>query len=83
MNCRTEIFSKVVQFGGGCGIITSDIKFAGANFAVQRHGLRNTASLRTFYHQILLSDDKRRRTAVSVYTDLIYGIIISDMSFCR
>ena len=27
----------------------------------------------------LLSDDKIRRTAVSVYTDLIYGIITSDL----
>lgn len=32
MNCRTEIFLKVVQFRGGCGIITSDIKFAESEF---------------------------------------------------
>ena len=35
---------------GKCGIITSDLKSAEADFAVQKHGLRRTASLRTFYH---------------------------------
>ena len=39
-------------------IITSDIKSAESGFCRALHGLRSTASLRTFFRQILLSVDK-------------------------
>ncbi|EDR99697.1 hypothetical protein EUBSIR_02769 [[Eubacterium] siraeum DSM 15702] len=48
------------------------------DYPVHKHGRRLPASLRTFYHQILLPLAKVRRTAVSAYADLICDIITSD-----
>ena len=61
---------------GKCGIITSDLKSAGSGFCRAKARLAEHRTSENILPLNLLSDDKIRRTAVSVYTDLIYGIII-------
>ena len=61
---------------GKCGIITSDLKSAGSGFCRAKARLAAHRTSENILPLNLLSDDKIRRTAVSVYTDLIYGIII-------
>ena len=73
---------------GKCGIITSDLKSAGSGFCRAKARLAEHRTSENILPLNLLSDDKIRRTAVSVYTDLIYGIITSDLKsagsgFCR
>ena len=73
---------------GKCGIITSDLKSAGSGFCRAKARLSAHRTSENILPLNLLSDDKIRRTAVSVYTDLIYGIITSDLKsagsgFCR
>ena len=58
------------------GIITSDLKSAGSGFCRTKARLAAHRTSENILPLNLLSDDKIRRTAVSVYTDLIYGIII-------
>ena len=60
---------------GKCGIITSDLKSAGSGFCRAKARLAAHRTSENILPLNLLSDDKIRRTAVSVYTDLIYGII--------
>ena len=61
---------------GKCGIITSDLKSAGSGFCRAKARLAEHRTSENILPLNLLSDDKIRRTAVSVYTDLIYGIIM-------
>ena len=61
------------------GIITSDLKSAGSGFCRAKARLAAHRTSENILPLNLLSDDKIRRTAVSVYTDLIYGIITSDL----
>ena len=77
-----------LQVWGKCGIITSDLKSAGSGFCRAKARLAEHRTSENILPLNLLSDDKIRRTAVSVYTDLIYGIITSDLKsagsgFCR
>jgi len=65
-----------LQVWGKCGIITSDLKSAGSGFCRAKARLAAHRTPENILPLNLLSDDKIRRTAVSVYTDLIYGIII-------
>ena len=58
------------------GIITSDLKSAGSGFCRAKARLAEHRTSENILPLNLLSDDKIRRTAVSVYTYLIYGIII-------
>ena len=63
---------------GKCGIITSDLKSAGSGFCRAKARLAAHRTSENILPLNLLSDDKIRRTAVSVYTDLIYGIICTE-----
>ena len=57
------------------GIITSDLKSAGSGFCRAKARLAAHRTSENILPLNLLSDDKIRRTAVSVYTDLIYVIL--------
>ena len=63
---------------GKCGIITSDLKSAGSGFCRAKARLAAHRTSENILPLNLLSDDKIRRTAVSVYTDLIYGIMNTE-----
>ena len=71
-----NIMLSTLAFYRNYGIITSDFKSAEADFAVQKHAAHRTSE--NILPLNLLSDDKIRRTAVSVYTDLIYGIMNTE-----
>ena len=76
-NIKRQI--KCLLTHGKYVIITSDIKSAKSGFYRAKARLAAHRTSENILPLNLLSDDKIRRTAVSVYTDLIYGIITSDL----
>jgi len=56
-----NIILWALAFYRNYGIITSDLKSAEADFAVQKHGLRHTACLRTLKHDFVLPDRQNLR----------------------
>ena len=71
LKIRVSVYTDLIY-----GIITSDLKSAGSGFCRAKARLAAHRTSENILPLNLLSDDKIRRTAVSVYTDLIYGIII-------
>ena len=70
-----NIVPSALAFYRNYGIITSDLKSAGSGFCRAKARLAEHRTSENILPLNLLSDDKIRRTAVSVYTDLIYGIL--------
>ena len=70
-----NIVPSALAFYRNYGIITSDLKSAGSGFCRAKARLAAHRTSENILPLNLLSDDKIRRTAVSVYTDLIYVIL--------